>query len=289
MDALVPLVLSVVAAALVVAIREGRRRAALNAALHELRRPLQVLALQSSSGDGDLGQAGSSDAYGDVAVAGRDPDPNDDSSPAAADPDRGPVEMAAAALARLEREINGEAVVIDRAPVLARPLAESALRRWRGRAARAGATLELRWNAGGAAIDADRGEIAAALDNLIDNAIEHGGPRIAVEAGRFADMLALAVVDSGVAPRSAPVRRRRTSFPLLFQSGPPLRVPDRTPSAGAAADPLARLSGRRRHGHGLRVVRRTAAAHGGRFDLHRGESGTTAVLALPLLDRERRR
>lgn len=219
-----PLALSVAAAALVVAVREGRRRAALNAALHELRRPLQALVLQTPAG--------------------------------------GPVEMATAALERLEREINGEPVESARAPVLARPLAESALRRWRGRAAGAGATLELRWDAGGAVIDADRQEISEALDNLIDNAIEHGGPRIALEAARFADMLALSVVDAGAAARS---------------------------EDQAQVDLFARLSGRRRHGHGLRLVRRTAAAHGGRFDLHRGESGTTAVIELPLLDRERAR
>jgi hypothetical protein len=45
-----------------------------------------------------------------------------------------------------------------------------------------------------------------------------------------------------------------------------------------------RLSGRRRHGHGLRVVRRTAAAHGGRFELRCSQSRTEAVLELPLLD-----
>jgi signal transduction histidine kinase len=219
-----PAMLSAAAAALAVAIRDARRRVALNAALHELRRPLQALVLREST--------------------------------------EGPVGMAAAALTRLEREINGQPVSVARAPVLARPLAEAALRRWRERASGAGATLELRWDAGGAVIDADRQGISEALDNLIDNAIEHGGPRIAVEAARFADVLSLAVVDAGAVAR---------------------------PAAEPSADLFARISGRRRHGHGLRRVRRTAAAHGGRFDLHRGESGTTAVLELPLAGEERRR
>jgi hypothetical protein len=238
------------AAALALGLREGRRRVALNEALHELRRPLQALVLQAPgrrSGGGD-----------------------------------GPVEMAAAALERLDREINGEPVAAERAPLLARPLAESALSRWRERAAGVGASLELRWEAGGAAIDADRRDTAA-LDNLSDNAIEHGGPRIAVEAARFADMLELAVVDSGVRDEgegpgpcaSAPVSGRAAPRDLVASR----RAPRRTQ---APNDILTRLSGRRRHGHGLRRVRRTAAAHGGSFSLHRGESGTSAVLELPL-------
>ena len=51
---------------------------------------------------------------------------------------------------------------------------------------------------------------------------------------------------------------------------------------------IARLSGRRRHGHGLPVVRRVAAAHGGRFVLRRSEQGSLAVLELPLAADERR-
>jgi len=43
-----------------------------------------------------------------------------------------------------------------------------------------------------------------------------------------------------------------------------------------------RLAGRRRHGHGLRIVRRVAARHGGSFRLRRSPSGTEACLELPL-------
>ena len=48
------------------------------------------------------------------------------------------------------------------------------------------------------------------------------------------------------------------------------------------ADVIARLSGRRRHGHGLAVVRQVAAAHRGRFALRRSERGSLALLELPL-------
>src|SRR4051812_20250726 len=60
---------------LAAAVRDARRRSVLNERLHEVRRPLQALALMGDPATGD----------------------------------EGPMEMAAAALARLDREINGEA------------------------------------------------------------------------------------------------------------------------------------------------------------------------------------
>ena len=107
-------------------------------------------------------------------------------------------------------------------------------------------------------VEGDRCALAQALDNLIVNAIEHGGPEIVVEARLGRGRLRLAVVDTG-------------------------REPARSTRPGRWAGPVARLSGRRRHGHGLRVVGRTAAAHGGDFRLHRRERRTEAVLELPLL------
>src|SRR5689334_3662954 len=91
-----PCVLAIAAVG-VVGVREARRRAALNEALHEVRRPLQVLALTAP-------------------VAGT---PAGDFE--------GPVRMAAAALERLEREINGGGPPTTvRATVTAAPLLEAA-------------------------------------------------------------------------------------------------------------------------------------------------------------------
>src|ERR1700761_811747 len=221
------------------AVRDGRRRTALNERLHEVRRPLQALALMGPVGGGRGG-------------------------------DDGPLEMAAAALARLDREINGEAEAAARpATIAARPLLEAARRRWRAQAALSGATIEVRWSAGEAAIEGDRIELVAALDNLVSNALEHGGPRIELTADLVADRLCLAVVDSGSgAGRRA---RERDAASRARES----RRRGRTP--------FSRLAGRARHGHGLRLVRRTAAAHGGTFALHLGEHGASAVLELPLL------
>jgi two-component system sensor histidine kinase FlrB len=122
-------------------------------------------------------------------------------------------------------------------------------------------SLELRWNAGRALVSGDRSALAQALDNLIVNAIEHGGPTIVVAGRVLEGRLRIAVVDSGRSTRS---RSRR--------SGP--------------AEAIARLSGRRYRGHGLGVVRRVAADHGGRFVLRHSERGSLAALELPLAEAE---
>jgi signal transduction histidine kinase len=207
-------------------LRAGRRRTALNEALHELRRPLQALALSVPAGRGEPGIEWS-------------------------------VQMAAVALERLEREINGEPALAAVAAIPARPLLEGAVRRWRARPTEAGGSLALRWGAGDAVVRGDRHALAQALDNLLVNAIEHGGAEIVVEAARAKGRLRIVVRDSGCAGRATPRRARTTEL-------------------------LERVSGRRRRGHGLRVVRRTAAAHGAEFALRRSASGTAAVLELPL-------
>jgi signal transduction histidine kinase len=233
-------------ATIAAAVRDGRRRTVLNECLHELRRPLQALALMAPRG-GPLG--------------GGD----------------GSVEMAAAALAALEREINGERGASATAVVAVRPLFEAARRRWHAQAAMVGVGLALRWDAGEAAVEGNRLELAAALDNLIANALEHGGGRIELAADLAGDRVCLAVVDSG----SGAGRRAREREAALKGRDARRRRDGR--------GPFGRLTGRARHGHGLRLVRRTAARHGGAFALHKGELGTSAVLELPLAPRVQRR
>lgn len=222
-----PFVASFAMVAALQALRAGRRRSALNEALHELRRPLQAVAL----------------AVGPqlAATGGRDS-----------------IELAAAALERLDREINGTPPSLAMGVVEARTLVESAVGRWQVRAELAEASLEVRWSAGQAAVWGERCALGQALDNLIVNAIEHGGPTIVVAARLGEGRLRIAVVDSGQARQA---RSRR---------GPAAMV--------------ARLSGSNRHGHGLSVVRRVAAAHGGRFALRRAARGSLAVLELPLVE-----
>jgi len=80
---------------------------------------------------------------------------------------------------------------------------------------------------------------------------------MSVSARRREGRLRIAVVDSGIAARP-PARR------------------------GSPAEILARLSGRKRRGHGLAVVRKVVAAHEGRFVLERSSRGSTAAIELPL-------
>jgi signal transduction histidine kinase len=222
-----PAVVSMAATAAAQGLQAGRRRSALNEALHELRRPLQAVALS----------AGPQPA----ASAGEDP-----------------IELAAVALERLDREINGGGPQAPWGEVDGYSLARAAVGRWQARARLADASLELRWNAGQAIVRGDRSALAQALDNLIVNAIEHGGPTIVLAARRREGRLRLAVVDSGRAWRPRSRRRDR-------------------------GDVLARLGGRHRHGHGLNVVRRVASSHDGHFALRHSVRGSLAVLELPLI------
>lgn len=208
-------------------LRAGRRRSALNEALHELRRPLQAIAL---TGGGPVGSP-----------------PVLESS----------VHLAAAALDRLDREVNGGGLQRPPEAVEVRPLLEAAVRRWAARASLGGGSLKLRWRAGRAVVVGDRVELAQALDNLLVNAIEHGGPEISVDARPRKGRVRIAIADSGRSSR--PAARRETP-----------------------AEAIGRLSGRRRRGHGLAVVRQVVAAHHGRFALRRSERGSIALLDLPL-------
>jgi signal transduction histidine kinase len=219
-----PLAASLAVALTTQGLLAGRRRMALNEALHELRRPLQGLVLTVGAGD-----------------------PRD----------AGLSEQTTLALARLDREINGGAAVERRQEIEVAALLERAVRRWQGRAALAGRTLRLRDHCSAVTLSGDQGALAQALDNLIANAIEHGGSRVLIGAELEPPVARLLVADSG---RSSP-RARRT--PVLSRL-------------------IASLPGRRRRGHGLRVVRRVAATHGGEFRLRRCETGTEATLELPL-------
>lgn len=221
-----PLAASLAVAMTVQGLRAGRRRSALNEAMHELRRPLQAVALATSRPR--------------IAGAGVE----------------GPIRLAAAALDRLDREING-GMPAPHTEVRMQPIVRDAVGRWKARAAISEGSLELRWRAGQAIVMGDRTDLAQALDNLIVNAIEHGGPTIVVEARLREDRLRVSVVDAGRASRSE-----------LRRDNP--------------ADVIARLTGRNRRGRGLAIIRRVAASHRGRFVLRRSEQGSIAVLELPL-------
>jgi signal transduction histidine kinase len=209
-----PVALTVAMVAVRDRVRDARRRRALNGCLHELRRPLQALALTAKSKP-------------------------------AADPD--PLELALAALRDLDRELNGSRPELRRRPIEARMLAIAAVERWRVRVASAGRRIAVRWRCGEELADVDPIRVAQALDNLIANALEHGGGQITVEGARRGGSIELVVRDRGARP--APRLRER-------------REP--------------------RRGHGLRVADSLARGNGGRLRVQTTARGTTAALQLPL-------
>jgi len=221
-----PLAASFAIAGGITALREGRRRTSLNEAVHELRRPLQALALSLPA---------------DSTVAG-----GADSS----------LRLVAAAVDRLEREINGGGTLDSSAPLALRPLVEASIERWQGRARRANRALGMRWLADDLLLRGSETELAQVLDNMISNAFEHGSGEVSVEVREEGGCLRLGVLDSGCAGGRSP-RKSKGRF-------------------------WARISGRARHGHGLRIVRRVAGRHGGNFRLRRSSRGTEALLELPL-------
>lgn len=225
-----PMAASLAVASGITTLRESRRRASLNEAMHELRRPLQVLALALPE-EGEACQSS--------------------------------LEVATVALERLDREINGRPAEGRARPVRVRSVVEAAVERWRTPAALRGRRLRMRWTAVDSRVIGDEIELAQALDNLINNAIEHGAGEVSIEAGESEGFLRLTVVDAG----GGSVRsrdRRRAAF--------------RGPG-----------DGRHRHGHGLRVVARTARTYGGSFQLRHSVGRTEARIELPLLTEGARR
>jgi signal transduction histidine kinase len=175
-----PLALLLGALLLGIRMRGVRRQVAIEAALHELRRPLQALALGAGPGASTSG--------------------NGDGPP--------PLELAICALADLDRAVNGVERPPDTSRLLRlRPLVEGCVERWMPAAELSGYELDLEWRAGSAAVVADPRRLAQALDNLVANALEHGASPVVVRAVVVERGVRVAVSDSGGA--ASDVHRRR--------------------------------------------------------------------------------
>jgi hypothetical protein len=202
----------------------------LNRAMHELRRPLQALTLL------------------------------EDGAPAAAPPGavrRGLLELAASALDELDRAVNGGSRRPATRRVSCRELLLASVERWRSVAAGAGG-FKVFWDAGPAMVEGDPVRMAQAFDNLIANALEHGGPPLVVTGAKVAGRLRVTVANGGAANGSGP------------------RSPSPPQQLRASRDP--------RRGHGVAVVSEVASTHSGRFALCRTGAGCVAALELPLAD-----
>jgi signal transduction histidine kinase len=212
-------------------LRAQRRRIAVGRALHELRRPLGALMLGAAGGNGSTGH----------------------------------LELAWRATDEIERAVDGGSTPPRLRPLSLRPLVEATVARWAPSAAMAGSRVGLRWRAGAAWVMADPHRLSQALDNLVANALEHGGPPVELDARLCSQGVRIAVADGGaIAARGM----REPARPL--------------DGAGSAPFPRDRHGG---GGHGLEVVRTIATEHGGRFALRRGEAGSVAVLEVPLAER----
>ena len=201
-------------------ITPGHKRA-LNRALHELRRPLQALVLLEDRSGG----------------------------PAAAPPvasRRGLLEVASSALQDLDGALNGGAPARPSQRFSCREIVLTCIERWRPAAARAGG-IRVYWDAGPAPVEGDAPRLAQAFDNLVANALEHGGPPVVVTGARVAGRIRITIAN-GVGQGDA------------LNSNDP------------------------RHGHGTEVVSEVASAHRGRFALCRTGSGCVAALELPLAE-----
>jgi signal transduction histidine kinase len=172
-----PMAASLALAGGITSLREGRRRAALNEAMHELRRPLQILSLVLPTGSHQAAQIESS------------------------------LELTTVALERLDREINGNALEKEVTEVSVNALIGEAVQRWKGVAASSGSTLKREWNGPETFVQGDRFDLAQALDNLLSNAIEHGAGPVRIGWCREGDRVCISV--SNASARTLTRARRR--------------------------------------------------------------------------------
>lgn len=217
-----PVAASLALAGGLTSLREGRRRTALNEAVHELRRPLQVLSLALPA-----------------------------DAPAAASVESS-LRLARVALDRLDREVNGDLHEEVVGEVSIRGLVDEAVGRWRHAVIHSDGSLELESDAEDTYVEGSHFDLAQTLDNLLSNAIEHGGGRVRIGWRREGGWVSVSVTDSGVVARA------------------------KTDSRGL------RRARRQRRGHGLQVVGRIARKHGGSFVLRRAPHGAEARLRLPV-------
>ena len=219
-------------------ITPGHRRR-LNRAMHELRRPLQALTLLEPGdhhGESDWG-------------AGR----------------RGLLELVNAALVELDRAVNGGQTPARSTRFLVRDLVLGCIERWRPAAAGAGGFRVL-WDAGPAPVEGDPVRMAQAIENLVANALEHGGPPLIVTGTRVAGRVRITVANG----------RAQDGAGSPGSPGSPVGVEGNGRNGSAPTDP--------RRGHGTAVVAEIASDHRGRFALCRTGDGCVAALELPLAD-----
>jgi len=134
---------------------------------------------------------------------------------------------------------------------------------WRAAARERGVRLRVEQPPGRVLVDGDRVRLAQACGNLLANAIEHGTPAPAVDAGADAEI----------------VLRARAGLHTVR-----IEVLDEGPGLPASVPQLLRRrarGGRRSRGRGLAIAADVAARHRGRLASAPSERGARLVLELP--------
>lgn len=212
----------------ITSLREGRRRAALNEAMHELRRPLQVLSLALP-----IGAQGSSRVESSL-------------------------ELATVALERLDREINGGGLEKATTEVSINALIDEAVERWRGAASDSGCSLRKEWNGPETFVQGDSFELSQALDNLLSNAIEHGAGGVTIGWRREGDQVCISVSNAG-ARAAEKAGRRKLLWGGRSRRGHGLRVVARVASRHGGSFRLEAVSNGTRATLRLPLLRRAGA------------------------------
>jgi signal transduction histidine kinase len=128
-------------------------------------------------------------------------------------------------------------------------------------------SLEVDWRAGPVRVLGHAGRLQQALDNLIANALEHGGSCVVIEGERRDDVVRILISDGG--------------------SGLP-RIPGGALAEATVPTPVARTT-RSARGHGLSIAGEVIREHNGRLALGMGRNGPGVLVELPTVrgdDRE---
>jgi two-component system sensor histidine kinase BaeS len=104
-----------------------------------------------------------------------------------------------------------------------------------------GGEVSLDWRAGDASVEADPARLSQALGNLLSNALEHGGGRVALRGLRDGDGIRIEVRDGGPGfgrrlPRSGRGRGLRIAARAVEEAGGRLRVASDADGATVAVE-----------------------------------------------------
>lgn len=152
---------------------------------------------------------------------------------------------------------RGDAGATARAHVNLNTLVLRSARAWKLLAPSFEATVDVDWRAGPVQVKGHAGRLQQALDNVIANALEHGGGRVLVEGER----------------------RGRCVGVLVSDDGHGISRPD-----GTLDERGSRSAGASNRGHGLEIVRAVVLEHGGRLRYGTGRHGPGLLIELPTVD-----